>query len=77
VGRGAGRPGPPWVGRKAADTTRTLDLQVVAQVDAQLARCAPRLSWGRLEALIQATVIEADPAAAQQAAEAAATAQGV
>jgi hypothetical protein len=67
----------PWVARKAAETTRDLNPDLMQRLDAQLARRAPTVSWGRLEALIAAFVIEADPAAAAKAAADAEQAQGV
>ena len=64
----------PWIGRKTADTTRALSIETAAVVDRRLAPFADRLSWGRIEAVIDATVIEADPRAAAEA-EAAARAE--
>ena len=67
----------PWVARNSAEATRGLGLDLVPVVDRRLARWAPSLGWGRLAALIEAAVIEADPAAAAEAAAAAERGQGV
>jgi hypothetical protein len=67
----------PWIARKAAETTRDLTPELIEQLDARLARWAPTLSWGRIEALIAAFVIHANPDAAAQAAAEAEQAQGV
>jgi len=67
----------PWIARKSAETTRDLDPDLVRIVDRRLARWAPSLGWGRLAALIEAAVIEADPTAADAAARKAEQAQGV
>jgi len=67
----------PWIGRRTADTTRHLPLDVVAAVDVRVAPWAHSLSWGRLDAIVQAAVIAADPQAAAVAADNASKAQGV
>ncbi len=67
----------PWIGRRTADSTRSLSLDAAAMVDRRVAPWAHGLSWGRLEAVIEAACIEADPETAHAAAESAATAQGV
>ncbi len=66
-----------WIGRRTAQSTRQLPVGVAATVDARVSRWAPSLSWGRLEAIIDATVIEADPAAAAERVESAARSRGV
>ncbi|MFY9916206.1 MAG: DUF222 domain-containing protein, partial [Nocardioidaceae bacterium] len=63
----------PWIGRKTAEATRHLSVDTVAVVDRRIARYAHSLSWGRIEAIIQACWLECDPEAA---AEADAAAQG-
>jgi hypothetical protein len=67
----------PWIARKSAEATRDLDPDLVRIVDRRLTRWAPSLGWGRLAALIEAAVIEADPAAADAAARRVEHAQGV
>ena len=67
----------PWIGRKVADATRTLSPEVAAAVDGQVAPWAHSLSWGRLESLVTAACIQADPDHAEQAARDAETGQGV
>ena len=57
----------PWLARKAAQATRHLSLDLVAEVDPVLARYADRLSWGRIDGLIAATWKRLDPAGAAQA----------
>jgi hypothetical protein len=52
----------PWIARKAAEATRSLTPPLAAGVDAAVAPYADRLSWGRLEALIEATGKRLDPA---------------
>ncbi len=67
----------PWIGRKTADITRNLSLDAAAMVDRRVAPWAHGLSWGRLESIIEAACIEADPETAQAAAQSTARAQGV
>ena len=67
----------PWIARKAAETSRDLNPDLMGRLDGQLARWAPTLSWGRIDALIAAFVIEADPDAAAKAAHDAEQPQGV
>jgi len=69
--------GRAWVGRTCAQRTRLLTPEVAATVDARVARCAHSVSWGRLETLIDAAIIEADPEGAAVAVEVAARSQGV
>ncbi len=67
----------PWIGRKSAEATRTLSKETVAVVDRRVAPWAHSVSWGRLEAIIDAAVIDADPEAAALAVQRAEQAQGV
>ena len=67
----------PWIGRKTADATRQLSAEVAALVDAEVARYADSLSWGRLADLIEATAMAAEPERAEKAALEAQTSQGV
>ncbi len=67
----------PWIGRKTADATRAVPADVAAEVDRRVAKWAHSLSWGRLEHIIAAAIIAADPAAAEQKARQAETQQGV
>ncbi len=67
----------PWIGRKTADATRELSAETAAVVDRRVAKWAHSLSWGRLENIIAAAVIAADPAAAQHKARQAEQQQGV
>ncbi len=57
----------PWIGRKCAEATRHLSLETVAVVDRRIAKYAHALSWGRIEAIIQACWLECDPEAAAEA----------
>ncbi len=63
----------PWIGRKTAEATRTLSAETAAMVDRRVTPWASSLPWGRLEAIISAVIIEADPQAAAEAVEAAQT----
>lgn len=67
----------PWIGRRTAQATRRLSAEVVAAVDRQVSCWAHSLSWRRLENLIAATAMHADPSGAEQAAEEAGTRRGV
>ena len=67
----------PWIARKTADATRNVAAEVAAVVDRRVAKWAHSLSWGRLENMITAAVIAADPAAAEQKTRQAETQQGV
>jgi hypothetical protein len=67
----------PWMGRKAAEATRDVSVEVAAIVDRRVTRWAHSLSWGRLEAIIAAAVIAADPAAAEHKTRVAAQRLGV
>ena len=66
-----------WVARKVAALSRPLDVRGAALVDRRVAPYAGSLSWGRLEPVVLAAVVAADPEAARAAAEAAASEQGV
>lgn len=67
----------PWIGRKTAEATRNLSLELAGVVDRRVTPWAHSLSWGRLEAIISGVVIAADPQAAAEAARRAEDAQGV
>ncbi|MGA9346692.1 MAG: DUF222 domain-containing protein, partial [Nocardioidaceae bacterium] len=67
----------PWIGRKTAEATRHLSVETVAVVDRRIARYAHSLSWGRIEAIIQACWLECDPDAAIEADEQARASLGV
>ncbi len=67
----------PWIGRKTAEATRGVCVETAATVDQRVTRWAHSLSWGRLEHMIAAAVIAADPAAAEQRARQAERSQGV
>jgi hypothetical protein len=67
----------PWVARRLAQATRDATAAAAAHADRRLARWAPSLGCGRLEAIAHAALIEADPAAADHAARAAELRQGV
>jgi hypothetical protein len=63
---------PPYQARHIASTTRHLTAEQAAYVDTQLAPSLGALSWGRLQTLLDAKIIEADPVGAEQQAAAAA-----
>ena len=67
----------PWIGRKTADATRHLSVETAAVVDRRIAKYAHSLSWGRIEAIIQACWLECDPDAAAEADERAQASLGV
>jgi len=67
----------PWIGRKTAEATRSVCVETAATVDRRVTRWAHSLSWGRLEHIITAAIIAADPAAAARAAQARERSQGV
>ncbi len=50
----------PWIGRKIAQATRSHSADVATAVDDKVAKWADRLGWGRLESLVDATIIDAD-----------------
>jgi hypothetical protein len=53
-----------WVGRKTAETTRHLSVATCAAVDAEVTPYLDRLSWTRIDAIIQAAWMATDPDAA-------------
>ncbi len=55
-----------WVARKIAAWTRQLSLEQARWVDAEVAEYAGSLPFARLEALVRAKVIAADPAAEEE-----------
>ncbi|MGI8993308.1 MAG: DUF222 domain-containing protein [Nocardioidaceae bacterium] len=58
----------PWVGRRTAELSRHLPVAAVGVVDRRVARYGCSLTWGRLGKVVQAAVVEADPALAAAAA---------
>ncbi len=66
-----------FTARQVATRTRHLSLAAAAQVDARVARYASTIPWGRLEPVVDAAVMAADPDAARAAAEQARDRQGV
>lgn len=67
----------PWIGRCAAQATRHLSASTVAEVDRKISPWAHSVGWGRLQSLIDAAVLVADPTAAAQGAACAEQEQGV
>ncbi|MGI8434029.1 MAG: DUF222 domain-containing protein [Nocardioidaceae bacterium] len=67
----------PWIGRRTAEATRRLPRGAVAVIDAKVSPWAHSLSWRRLEAIVEAACIEADPAGAAELADNASRSQGV
>jgi hypothetical protein len=63
---------PAYQARRIAAATRHLTAEQAAYVDAQLAPSLGALPWGRLQTLLEATIIEADPVGAEQQTAAAA-----
>src|SRR4249920_3246994 len=63
---------PAYQARRIAATTRHLTAEQAGWVDAQLAPKLGTVSWGRLQTLLEATIIDADPVGAEQQAAAAA-----
>jgi hypothetical protein len=63
---------PAYQARHIATATRHLTIDQAAAVDAQLAPSLGAVSWGRLQTLLEAKIIEADPVGAEQQAAAAA-----
>jgi hypothetical protein len=57
---------PAYQARRIATATRHLSVEQAGWVDAQLAPSLGAVSWGRLETLLQAKIIEADPVGAEQ-----------
>jgi hypothetical protein len=60
---------PAWKARKVAQATRHLSRDSAMQVDAAVARAIISLPWGRIETLLGAKIIEADPRAAEEQAK--------
>src|SRR6185437_12193831 len=54
------------IGDAFAAATRHLSVEQAGWVDAQLAPSLGALSWGRLETLLEAKIIEADPVGAEE-----------
>lgn len=67
----------PYVARQVAQKTRQLPQTAAAVVDAKAARYAPTLPWGRLEPVVDAAILAADPEQAKAETEAARDRQGV
>ena len=63
---------PAYQARHIASATRHLTADQAAWVDAQLAPSLGAVSWGRLQTLLEATIIQADPIGAEHRAAAAA-----
>ena len=63
---------PAYQARHIASATRHLTVAQAGWVDAQLAPSLGAVSWGRLQTLLEAKTIQADPAGAEQQAAAAA-----
>jgi Domain of unknown function (DUF222) len=64
---------PAYQGRRIATATRHLTTKQAGWVDEQLAPSLGAMSWGRLQTLLEATIIEADPIGAEHQAAAAAS----
>ena len=67
----------PYVARQVADRTRRLSLAAVAVVDDAAARVGDRLTGTRLEKVVEAAILTADPHLAAEEAEGAEAAMGV
>jgi Domain of unknown function (DUF222) len=67
----------PWIARKVAQAARPLAADAAAAVDARVAPWAGRLTWARLEPVVEAAVLAADPARAEALAAVAETTEGV
>ena len=63
---------PAYQARHIASATRHLTVEQAGWVDAQLAPSLGAVSWGRLQTLLEAKILQADPAGAEQQAAAAA-----
>ena len=63
---------PAYQARRIASATRHLTVEQAAVVDARLAPSLGAVSWGRLQTLLEAAIIQADPVGAEQQAAAAA-----
>ena len=62
---------PAYQARHIASATRHLTIEQAGWVDAQLAPSLGAVSWGRLQTLLEAKILQADPAGAEQQAAAA------
>jgi Domain of unknown function (DUF222) len=67
----------PWIARRVAQATRELSAAAVRAVDVTVARWADRLTWSRLAGVVEAAVVQADPAGAQAVVDADRHDQGV
>ena len=61
---------PAYQARRIASATRHLTVEQAAVVDARLAPSLGAVSWGRLQTLLEAAIIQADPIGAEQQAAA-------
>ncbi len=57
---------PAYQARRIASATRHLTVEQAAVVDARLAPSLGAVSWGRLQTLLEAAIIQADPVGAEQ-----------
>ena len=57
---------PAFQARRIATATRQLTLEQAAWVDAELAPSLGAVSWGRLQTLLEAAIIQADPVGAER-----------
>jgi hypothetical protein len=57
---------PAYQARRIAAATRQLTLEQAEWVDAQLAPSLGAVSWGRLQTLLEAAIIQADPVGAER-----------
>jgi Domain of unknown function (DUF222) len=57
---------PAYQARMIAKATRHLTLELAAAVDARIAPSLGALPWGRLQTLMEAAIVEADPDGAEQ-----------
>jgi hypothetical protein len=55
----------PYVARQVAQATRSTSTEAMRHVDRRVAPWADRLTWARLEPVVRAAVIDADPARAR------------
>ena len=62
-----------WKARRVALATRTLTSAQAAEVDAVVHEVIARLGWSRVEAILDATIKQADPEGASAAEQEAAT----
>ena len=57
---------PAYQARMIAKATRHLTVEQAAAVDARIAPSLGALPWGRVQTLLEAAIVEADPAGAEQ-----------